>query len=362
MDRMRRMRIVCAVWLALGLVVAAASGCASAPTCTTSADGLAQVPIPRAPLDVPRELSKAALPEYVVEPPDILLINVQKVVPRPPFRIGTLDVLAIQVAGALPDRPIDSIYTVEPGGLINLGPPYGGVRVAGLTIPEAREALEQHLANFVREPEVVLSLAETTGLQPVSGEHIIGPDGCVTLGRYGKVFLAGVPLSEARWRIEQQLAQYLESPDVSVDVYAYNSKVFYIVTQGAGLGDGVARFPITGNETVLDAISLVSGLEAVSSKRIWVARPMPHDMGCVQILPVDWHAITALGSTETNYQLMPGDRVFIAEDRLVAMDTFVGKVISPFERMFGFTLLGTQTVSSIRFFKQRGQFGGFVPF
>jgi polysaccharide export outer membrane protein len=84
-------------------------------------------------------------------------------------------------------------------------------------------------------------------------------------------------------------------------------------------------------------------------------------MGCVQILPVDWEAITALGATETNYQLLPGDRVFIAEDRLVAADTWVSKLVSPVERIFGFTLLGTQTVSNLRFFKQQGQrgFAGF---
>ena len=56
------------------------------------------------------------------------------------------------------------------------------------------------------------------------------------------------------------LTQYLEAPLVSVDVYAYNSKVYYVITQGAGFGDNIQRFPVTGNETVLDAISQVQGL------------------------------------------------------------------------------------------------------
>jgi polysaccharide biosynthesis/export protein len=109
---------------------------------------------------------------------------------------------------------------------------------------------------------------------------------------------------------------------------------------------------------VLDAIAQINGMESVSSKRIWIARPAPHGTGCAQILQVDWRAITEYGRTATNYQLMPGDRLFIAEDRLVAADTFIAKLTAPVERLFGFTLLGTQTVSGLRFFKQGGQRGG----
>jgi polysaccharide biosynthesis/export protein len=76
------------------------------------------------------------------------------------------------------------------------------------------------------------------------------------------------------------------------------------------------------------------------------------------ILPVDWQAVTELGSSTTNYQLMPGDRVFVAEDSLVALDTFVSKAISPIERIAGFVSLGTETVSGLRFFKQQGTRGG----
>lgn len=47
----------------------------------------------------------------------------------------------------------------------------------------------------------------------------------------------------------------------------------------------------------------------------------------------------------TNYQLMPGDRVYVAEDKWVAFDTKVGKILSPFERMLGFSTLGADTAT-----------------
>jgi polysaccharide biosynthesis/export protein len=142
-------------------------------------------------------------------------------------------------------------------------------------------------------------------------------------------------------------------------VFAYNSKVFYVVTQGAGLGDGVVRLPITGNDTVLDAIAQINGLESVSSKRIWIARPAPYGSGCHQILPVDWYLLTSRGDPGTNYQLMPGDRLFVAEDRLVALDTALSKFTAPFDRMFGSVLLGTNSVKSIKFFNRFNGLGAF---
>jgi protein involved in polysaccharide export with SLBB domain len=109
----------------------------------------------------------------------------------------------------------------------------------------------------------------------------------------------------------------------------------------------VAEFPITGNETVLDAIARTGGISQVSSKNIWIARPAPNGVGCEQILPVNWDEIARGAATATNYQLMPGDRLFIAEDPWVRFNSIATKVTLPFERMFGFISLGTAMLNRI---------------
>ena len=78
----------------------------------------------------------------------------------------------------------------------------------------------------------------------------------------------GKTVTEIREALRKHLSRYFDSPEVSVDVIAYNSKVFYVITQGAGLGDNVRRVPVTGNDTVLDALSMVNGLSPVSSTTI----------------------------------------------------------------------------------------------
>jgi polysaccharide export outer membrane protein len=210
----------------------------------------------------------------------------------------------------------------------------------------------------VQLPEVSVTLAVPAAQQMITGQHLVAPDGTISLGSYGRVLVVGMTLDQAKQVIESHLSQFLEAPQVSVDVFAYNSKFYYVITQGAGLGDGVARFPITGNETVLDAIANINGLEAISSKKIWIARPSPAGNGCDQILPVDWPSVTMLASTATNYQILPGDRVYVAQDKLVAFDTKVAKITSPFERIFGFTLLGSSTVQRFKFFHRFNGGGG----
>ena len=293
-----------------------------------------------------KELAKVTLPPYVIEPPDILLIDALRIVPKPPFRIQSFDSLQVIVEGTLLEQPINGIYVVEPGGLLDLGPSYGKVPVGGKSLDEAQDAVFRQLKRVLREPQISLTLAQAAGQQQVAGEHLVGPDGTINLGTYGSVHVTGMTLDEAKEAIETQLGKFLDAPLVSVDVFSYNSKVYYVITEGAGQGDNVARFPVTGNETVLDAIAQINGLSKLSSKDIWIARPAPSGIGCDQVLPVDIEAIMKGGATATNYQILPGDRVFIAQDPWIAFNGIIEKVTAPFEQILGTSLLGVQTVQT----------------
>jgi polysaccharide export outer membrane protein len=301
--------------------------------------------VPMLSHEAPRELHKGILPRYIIEPPDVLVIDAINVIPKSPYHLKTLDALSILVQGTLPEAPIDGVFPIEPGGKVNLGFTYGSVRVSGKTVEEAQHAVEEHLTRFLKEPKALVNIAELSGRQQITGEHLVGPDGTVTLGSYGSVLVVGMTIAEAKQAVEAHLSEHLDEPEVSLDVFAYNSKVYYVVTQGAGLGDGVYRFPVTGNETVLDAISQINGLEQVSSKRIWIARAGRDECGRNRVLPIDWNGITQAGEIETNYQLLPGDRVYIAEDKLIAFDTNLAKITAPLERIMGFSLLGVGTAT-----------------
>jgi polysaccharide export outer membrane protein len=310
---------------------------------------------------LPRELHKTTLPAYTIEPPDILVVEAIHLIPKE-SRIRSADILELQVENTLPDRPIMGEYLIEQG-MVNLGDPYGMVRVIGMNREEAQRAIEEHLKQELADPKVNVRVKWMSGLQQVAGQHLVGPDGTVTLGAYGSISVVGQTLKEAKQTIEKHLSQFLEDPEVSVDIYSFNSKHYYVITAGAGLGDQIAKFPITGNETVLDAMANIQGMTEVSSKRIWIARPTADECG-VQVLPVDWDSIAAQGATTSNYQLLPGDRLYIAESNLVAFDTALGKLLAPAERIFGFSTLGVQTLSrfSGKVLRNQNTNGGvFIP-
>ena len=249
---------------------------------------------PPPPGTVPVELGKVALPEYVIEPPDVLRIE-----------------------AVVRDVDIDPVTKKE-------------------TLKDTLRSLP---------------------LQPVWGEYTVRPDGTVFLGVYGQVNVAGYTLKQAAAAIRESLAAqaFAEAGGlkqdrllVVLDVTQYNSKKYYVITDGGGAGEQVYAFPVTGSETVLDAMSNIYGLPSVASKRdIWVARRTPNAGEHEQILPVDWVALSQHGLTSTNYQIMPGDRVYVKAQRLVTLDTTLARVISPIERVLGVTLLGASTVNQI---------------
>jgi polysaccharide export outer membrane protein len=284
------------------------------------------------------------LSDYVIEPPDLLQIDAVSIIPRPPYKINAGDVLIVRVPGAPDIDPVGGVYPVELDGTISLGAAYGSIPVVGLTVPEVREKVEQVLAKVLKEPKAFVGLAQTQAMQQIRGQHLVTPDGCVRLGLYGQVPVSGLTVPQAKQAIEAHLSQYLQTPQVSVDVVAYNSKLIYVIFDGGGNGQQIVRLPVTGNDTVLDVLAQAGGLTAVSSEhRIWVARPAPPDCPSDQVMPVDWKGITRKGRTATNYQLMPGDRVYVQAQGIIAVDTALAKILAPVERLLGVTLLGNAT-------------------
>jgi polysaccharide export outer membrane protein len=323
------------------------SGCVSAPH--------------REPLPVPHELARVSLPPHVIEPPDILLIDVVRLVPRPPYRIEPLDAIAISVTEALPEKPIAGIFTVETDGRVALGFNYGAVFVQGMSLAEARVAIERHLRRSLKPPyDVKVEIAESRAHQQVRGPHLVQPDGTVTLGVYGQVYVDNLTLPMAREAIENHLSQFFVNPEVSLSIQGFNSKVFYVITDGSGVaGDQIIRLPMTGKTTVLDALGFVNGLPVYSWKhRMWVVRPAPAGSGGELILPVDYNAIVRCGKTATNYQLFPGDRLYVKAAPLMVLDAYVSRLLAPLERVMGTTLLGAGVITSIQQINNQGALGG----
>lgn len=240
--------------------------------------------------NLPTELNKTTMPPYVVEPPDLVVIEVLE---------------------ALPGRPITGERLVRPDGTISLDF-YGKLYVTGLTIPEIKEKMVLHLRQYLTDEALGLIERDET-----TGEEI------------------RIPPSE--------------SDRVFVDVTAYNSKVYYVMGDVGAPG----RLPVTGNETVLDAINYAGGLAPTASvPNIRLVRPAPPGACCEQVLPVNYAAIVQAGDTTTNYQLMPNDRLVVYRDPIVRTTIFIDRLAAPFNTVVQTILTYGFTARTIQFLGQ----------
>jgi polysaccharide export outer membrane protein len=149
----------------------------------------------------------------------------------------------------------------------------------------------------------------------LAGQRLVRPDGTIGLGQLGAVAVGGLTVEQARRAVAPHLASRLDDFDpkrLRVDVLAYNSKAYYVITEGADGGEQIHRFPATGNDTVVDVISQVPGLRAEAlKKKVWIDRQPDAPGGRNRLLAVSWKAILQRGQTDTNYVLLPGDRLYV---------------------------------------------------
>jgi polysaccharide export outer membrane protein len=137
-----------------------------------------------------------------------------------------------------------------------------------------------------------------------------------------------------------------ESNRLFVDVTAYNSKFYYVQGDVAAPG----KMPITGNETVLDAINYAGGLiPTAAPQNIRLVRPAPPGACCEQVLPVNLAAIVSSGDPTTNYQIMPGDRVMVYRDPIVRTTIFIDRLAAPFQTVLNSILQYGFTARTIKF-------------
>jgi protein involved in polysaccharide export with SLBB domain len=258
-----------------------------------------------------------------------------------PYIIEPPDLLIVEVLEALPGRPITGERLVRPDGTINLGF-YGDVHVRGLTVTQAKEKIVLHLRRFLDDailglvvPDDAVEPDAGKVPKPASRKLPQGDDdqaAAEVARRYSFVrpntFAvprlysrrdgnpAHVPAAQ-RHPLDPQTdrARRVAPRDtdrVFLDVTAFNSKFYFVQGDVATPG----KLPFTGQETVLDVLNYAGGFIPVSDqKNIHLYRPARGGKPA-KVYAVDIDAIEH-GETTLNYQLFPGDRLVIGRDPLV---------------------------------------------
>lgn len=175
-------------------------------------------------------------------------------------------------------------------------------------------ALTANPPYVIEPPDTLVIQIRPDQVGPLPLESIVGHDGQIDLGFAGRVYVAGLTLEMAESVVSQHVTEYVKKQglkmtdpiEAHIRVDESKSKYYYV------LGKGVtqSRIPITGRETVLDAVMAAQIKSNALLEKIYVVRPHPEGLPD-QVLAVNWLAIRDRGETTTNYQLFPGDRLVI---------------------------------------------------
>src|ERR1022692_3232737 len=182
------------------------------------------------------------------------------------------------------------------------------VNARPLDIP--RELEKQPLPAYIAEPGDVLLIQPADLDSPVRlpADQPVLPDGTINLGQYGQLLVMGRTVPEIEKMVRASVkAQTKDAGFISVRLISRQSKVYYVI----GEVNSPGAFQLNGRETVLDALLQAGGLTKEASRNnIILSRPTKPNCPRI-VLPVCWKQIVQIGDTTTNYQIAPGDRIYV---------------------------------------------------
>ena len=133
--------------------------------------------------------------------------------------------------------------------------------------------------------------------------------GSITFPFVGAVQVAGLSLQEAEQRLEENLTTYLKNPQVSMLVKEYGNKTVYVL--GQVQKPAAIQIPPEKSLTVLEAITSVGGFTDIANTS--KVRVLRMQNGKQTTLDVDVSQITKQGNKALDISLLPGDVVFVPQ-------------------------------------------------
>ena len=203
-----------------------------------------------------------------------------------------------------------------------------GVAVLAMTVPSAAQSAAAAKTNAAAPLAAAVPAAATSAtVVNVPAEYTIGPDDVmkvdfwrdkemsseVTVRPDGKISLplinelqaAGLTPAQLRDRISEEAKKYVEDPTVTVEVKVINSRKIFITGEVRKPGP----YPLTGNTTVLQLISIAGGLgDYAKSEKIRIVR---NEGGKQVAFKFNYKEVLNSNKLAQNIELKPGDTVVV---------------------------------------------------
>jgi polysaccharide export outer membrane protein len=162
----------------------------------------------------------------------------------------------------------------------------------------------------------------------ITRDVTVRPDGKISFELVGDVEVAGKTVREVRANIEQRLKEFVVHPDVTVVLAQSTSRRFYVLGEVRGPGS----YSLIGQVSALHAIAGAGGVTQFANKDgIRLVRPGTPGAAYA----VDFEKISQYGDAQTNFQLEPGDVIYVPPNAFAQVGYAIGIVLFPIQQIVG---------------------------
>jgi polysaccharide export outer membrane protein len=208
--------------------------------------------------------------------------------------------------------------------------------------PNAKKPQEQQStyaqfnpANYTLGPNDIVDI-EVLRHPEFSDKYVINEDGKIQYKFVGDIYVKGMSKQELEDKVKKVLTKYLVSPEVSVTILEYGSKVFYMMGEIGTPGQFTMK---SDGITLREAIHL-AGLPTINASLRKCRLVTPTSNGQYKIRVVDLYSLLYYGDLRDNIVIRPGDIFYVPSTSV----TKAIRILSPITTLVG---LSASTIESI---------------
>lgn len=180
------------------------------------------------------------------------------------------------------------------------------IEASSLEIPNVFLNYSEESSNYTLGKADVIEISVLRHPE-VSGGYIINNEGKIQYEFIGDITIEGLKKDEVKVLLTERLSEYIISPDVTIKITGYYSKVVYVVGEVGSPGKVYMR----GDTITVREALVVAGLPLLTGKITNTRLITPSDTGNVERKIVNVHKLLYEGDLRENLIMKPGDTLYI---------------------------------------------------
>jgi polysaccharide export outer membrane protein len=191
-----------------------------------------------------------------------------------------------------------------------------GTQVASSTPTVNLPALQERHPRYRVMPSDALTISFPLSPE-LNSTPTVQPDGFITLGNVGSVYVQGLTVSEIVETLKQAYAKVLHEPIIAVDVTNFQKPQFTVSGQVGKPG----QYELRSDTTVSEAIAVAGGFLPTAKTQVFFFHRVSSDW--VEVKKLNVKQLLHGKNVNEDVHLQPGDMVFVPEKFIATFRKYV---------------------------------------